>query len=1416
MNKPVMQKNRIIKIFAILVVTVMIGSAFYMVNENHQGFQSNSNIVNSKIATKPLSIQASKMVMVPFEPGSVMKSGGTHYDGNAQVMVSFKFANQSLLNGYLSNLSNPSSQYYHKYLTQSEFTSKFSTPDYIYNDAVNYFSSFSDLKVKAFSDRVSILVEGNASSIGKAFNTTLISESQNSKTYFASSSPELPSYIGNYISEISGLTNKPFQYNLNFGVSSKNIPRSSSTKYGYIQPYNDSGLQLIYGSDLQKAYDEVGLLNITYPTREVVATVLWSGNNSSGKDVSPFVKSNVCDYFNQTLPSYEPHPHVYGAPVNGAPYPGPSAQYDRTGANYENTLDLEMVGSMAPGATIYNVYGPSPTLTNLLSVYAFILNPNSTAKALQNVSVITNSWGSNAMQNTSMRQYLKEAQARGITVLASSGDSGDNPHSSKYVGTINSFPAMCSYDSFGVTSVGGTTLTLNRNLGIEDQIAWNISSADTSDKGPAGSAGGICNGTYEPSWENNTMANNVIRGKGLGIPDLSAIANNTLVYISSSGSTECVAMWGTSIASPVTAGMIAEMNAVLNLYNNSNVGFLNPFLFKIANKQLEKANYGPQTGAIDTGPYNSSLPMEVVYNVNRGNNYIYNASYGYNLVTGWGSLNAYNFTAFLLNRSFNNKLFAMDGVRAYMNLSGLNVTSYLYNSTDNKYTVNQFYNASIQQNLFLANSLGAPIYWIQNVIYINGSQRTGWAVNYTGWKIAPFYGLYPNCSVYTYDFPAGKVIHFPHDFTISTWLGNYTGSTGALIYFSINNQTISLPVPGAKYVIGSYNYTYEWNGNCYYNGPYPDNNISGGLDPQIGLVGGPSLGIGNFTFPTGGSLKFLERPMGTAYYVEGAVKPFTLNVDQTGETSKNLVYGPSSNGVYNISIKNNSEDQGILTYQVAGSQVAFNEVGLPGNLPWYVNITGENSSGPIIGSQYITHLSNGSYSVSVVSEGKIYSARYNRTFIVKGEPLSINVTFSPYYSRVTFNEAHLPSSIEWFVNISNRDENHSSTDVITFNLLNGSYSYNVSTVDKNLKANSSTFTVRGKPLQVNVTFIPVLLDVNFTESGLPQGSPWYVNISGQKGSGLIIKSFFNIRLANGTYNVTIQTKDKTYHPVYTNTFAVKGPENISVKFVQTTYKATFEERNVPNGTTWYLNLTGTTIETQTSSREINMSLANGTYQFVGSSYFKTKLAANGTFTVNGSNLTVYVNFSRAFLVIFDEIGLKSGTYWSVTLSNGVYGQAMAGNNISLYLPNGTYSYIPSTSASSYHVKYNNTFRVSGTPIIINVKFFQQKYMITFTESGLPNGAVWYVNIQSINVSSNSTSILWGNLTNGTYSFVVYSKGYTANGTSTFQVNGSNVNIHVTFRSNRVNSGMTVLLIILPIIAALIVVFFLFLFRKRRW
>ena len=306
----------------------------------------------------------------------------------------------------------------------------------------------------------------------------------------------------------------------------------------------------VYGSDLQVAYQVNMLFTKGYPINKTIVTILWSGNNSSGNLVAPFIPSDVYNYFNNTLPQNEPKPKVYGYPIDGAPAPGPSAAFDTTQANFESTLDLEMAGSMAPGATIVEIYGPAPTQNYLDQALATALNNGSSFPALNNLVAISNSWGGQDTNDTAWMQYEKEAAARGITVLASSGDDGDTNSPAP------SFPATMAYNNFGTIAVGGTETTLSGSPSYNGSRTTGIQSQSVRYNEPQqgdGSQGGVSSIFPEPSWQNSsTMARQAIQGNssitgvssGRATPDIAADGANMSIYITYQGNAGYQTLWG--------------------------------------------------------------------------------------------------------------------------------------------------------------------------------------------------------------------------------------------------------------------------------------------------------------------------------------------------------------------------------------------------------------------------------------------------------------------------------------------------------------------------------------------------------------------------------------------------------------------------------------------------------------------------------------------------------------------------------------------------------------------------------------------------------------------------------------------------------------------------------------------------------
>lgn len=490
---------------------------------------------------------------------------------NLNVLVTLPYSNQSELSLFLNSVQNEQSPLYHKYLSAKEFEKLFSPSSLEYSKYVRYFKS-DGLSVKYYSDRVSISLTGTASQFDNIFNTELVKFNSKGENYVAPDSQLKLSVNYGPISSIVGLNTK--------------IKPTISPMF-----CGSNASQVLFGSDLQEAYQLKELYDqYGYPTNETIATILWAGTDSSGNSVAPYVPSDLSYYFDHNLPSNEPKPTVYGYPILGAPVPGSSASSDQTSANIESTLDLEMAGSTAPGAKIVEVYGPSATLTDVDQAFASILNPsyNSTVNnALSKVVAISNSWGSTDTNDTTWMQYEEEAAARGITVMASSGDNGNSKSGAP------SFPASMAYNNFGTLAVGGTdthltgaaSLTGTGTTGIKNQSVWYGSpSADD------GSEGGVSAVFKEPSWQLNSNDssstiskyagdNNVTSGRGT--PDIAAVGANMSMYVTSGSTSGYITVWGTSIASPLTAGLIATVDHSLGRPE----GFINPLLYQFGQSQ---------------------------------------------------------------------------------------------------------------------------------------------------------------------------------------------------------------------------------------------------------------------------------------------------------------------------------------------------------------------------------------------------------------------------------------------------------------------------------------------------------------------------------------------------------------------------------------------------------------------------------------------------------------------------------------------------------------------------------------------------------------------------------------------------------------------------------------------------------------
>ncbi|HEY5335337.1 MAG TPA: S53 family peptidase, partial [Mycobacteriales bacterium] len=249
-----------------------------------------------------------------------------------------------------------------------------------------------------------------------------------------------------------------------------------------------------------------------------------------------------------------------------------------TGWYGEETLDVEAVHAMAPGANIHYYGAASCQNNDLLAAARQAVRQNQ-------VDLISNSYGdveANASADyiaASEKVFLQGA-AQGIGFLFSSGDNGDELQ--------NSGLKQADYqtsDPF-VTSVGGTATAIGADGKIAFQTGWGTDKYSLSADGKTwtpvgylyGSGGGFSSLFNRPSYQDGAVSNGA-----RGVPDVAMDADPTTgmlvgekqLFPDGTKKYSEYRIGGTSLASPLFAGLTAlRIEAA-----GGRLGFLNPSIY---------------------------------------------------------------------------------------------------------------------------------------------------------------------------------------------------------------------------------------------------------------------------------------------------------------------------------------------------------------------------------------------------------------------------------------------------------------------------------------------------------------------------------------------------------------------------------------------------------------------------------------------------------------------------------------------------------------------------------------------------------------------------------------------------------------------------------------------------------------------
>ncbi len=235
-------------------------------------------------------------------------------------------------------------------------------------------------------------------------------------------------------------------------------------------------------------------------------------------------------------------------------------------ADGEVELDIEVAGSIAPGANIAVYFAPN---TDQGFIDAITDAAHDTTRK---PSVISISWGGpedswTAQSQQAMNAALQDAATLGVTVTVAAGDNGSSDGAAD--GKLHvDFPASSPY----ALACGGTTLQ-GRGNSISSETVWNETAQNEGATG-----GGVSNVFPLPSYQNSAgvPANPETNFVGRGVPDVSGDADPATGYqIVVDGQNEVVG--GTSAVAPLWAGLIALINQKLG----KSVGFANPVLYSL-------------------------------------------------------------------------------------------------------------------------------------------------------------------------------------------------------------------------------------------------------------------------------------------------------------------------------------------------------------------------------------------------------------------------------------------------------------------------------------------------------------------------------------------------------------------------------------------------------------------------------------------------------------------------------------------------------------------------------------------------------------------------------------------------------------------------------------------------------------------
>ncbi len=373
-------------------------------------------------------------------------------------------------------------------------------------------------------------------------------------------------------------------------------------------------------------------------------------------------------------------------------------------------------------------------------------------------------------------------------------------------------------------------------------------------------------------------------------------------------------------------------------------------------------------------------------------------------------------------------------------------------------------------------------------------------------------------------------------------------------------------------------------------------------------------------------------------------------------------------------------------------------------------------------SSEVVYLPNGSYSYAGLSSpGYLYTGPTPGSLTIAGSSATLALPFSSVQTYpVMFVPRVVVAGATWGAEILNKATllfSNFTTGATSrvLNLPNGTYAFRaIGTANLLIPPRKAGgFKVDGHERFVVLPFHGPsgFRSLVFHARGLPRFTAWSVRVNGTSAVGypynltaVTERKAILFALPAGSYDYRVTGLPGYAVSPAKGVVTLPSSSNVAVhlKFKVYSYRVTFTESGLPAGTAWAVKVGKEGRHASVPS--LVFSLPNGSYTFSIRPKAGWNTTYRGSFTVNGTTVSLPVVFSPyTYALTFDESGLASGTNWSVTVGSTTH-VASAPNPIVFAEKNGSYAYSVGVVTGFAASPSSGTIGVAGHGVVQAIAF----------------------------------------------------------------------------------------------------------------